>query len=106
MTDTQILFKRMRNFIKHWKCPELLEYVKKKYPDRDMHNLAGSMGQLKLTDLFIVTLSRVQHQKADSNRDEAFVQYLPESANLIQEFITHLLKQIQEKENGTTIQSR
>jgi len=89
-------YTRTRNLIKPWKSKNFLEFAKGKYPTKVLHHAIGSMGSLKLTDLLLIPLDRLEHGKADRERAKYFKEYLPFMLNLVQEYITKLEKENEE----------
>lgn len=84
------VYNRLRTFIKPWKSKKYLEWLKDKYPIRDLHHLVGSVGKLKLSDALMVPLTREQHNTAHDNAALFFEDNLYVAVNLLQEYITHL----------------
>lgn len=92
-------YKRCKNLINPWKNPDLLEFVRQKYPGMDIHHLLGSLGSLKISDSLIIPLKRDRHNYADKHREETFTDYLPFAVNILQEYISHLETQLTHTQN-------
>jgi len=96
----QKLYQRLRNQIHPWKNKDFLTFIREEYSDKDPHHLLGSLGSMKISDSLIAPLNRVEHNKADKQREEYFELYLPFAINILQRYIDNLQTRIKELENG------
>ena len=83
------LYRRFRNQ-KPRKSKQFLEWFRKKYPNEDPHHLIGSMGPLKLNDYLLMNIKRIDHNKADTERELHFFMYLPTSLQILFDYIQEL----------------
>ena len=85
------MYEKLRHEIKPWTSPLYLDWFRKKFPDRDPHHLAGSMGSLKLTDSLLMPVSRAIH---DSLKGDKAAKYAEEniifSLNIFQQYVSEL----------------
>ena len=86
-----MFYEKVRHEIKPWKSDEYLEWSRQKFPDRDPHHLAGSMGSLKLTDFLLMPVNRAIHDSLKGNRAAEYAEEnIIFSLNIFQEYVTYL----------------
>lgn len=108
MLEGDILYKSIRN-LPIYECPEFVEWMKEKQPNFQFHHGIGSQTGIKLNDLLGIMLTYEQHQYAEANKKEFFIDNLPEFIKNLCDFVMYqrsLLKQrgnkvSTQKENAT-----
>ena len=96
-------FQLARHFVKHWRNPKYITWIHEEFPDMEIHHLLGSMGPCKITDLLVVPIDRESHMEAQQSIDGTFNDYLPQSLNLLQKYITYLEGEIKCMKNELEI---
>lgn len=89
--ESENLYKRLRN-LPIRKSKKYMDWVKKKYPDKEIHHCLGSMTGIKLNDLLVMPVTREQHLEAERNKIDFAIDNLPQSLNLLFEYIKELEK--------------
>ena len=87
--ENEILYKRLRNN-PTFKSRKFLAWVKKKYPDKETHHILGSMTGIKLNDYLMLLVTQDQHEKAERNKIDFCIDNLPQSLNLLFEYIKEI----------------
>lgn len=87
--ENETLYKQLRNLPSR-KSPKFMEWVKRKHPDKQRHHLLGSMTGIKLNDLLLLPVTHEQHEKAERNKIDFCIDNLPQSLNLLFEYISYL----------------
>lgn len=88
MTDFEILFKQFKNLIPVLRCKEYIDYMHKRFPDKELHHLTGSFGPLKLHDAFVIPFTREQHQNAhNGNIEKVFIDNIAIAIKYFFEFL-------------------
>jgi len=94
------IYNNLRTFIKPWKSPGYLAFLKILFPDKDLHHGLGSRGALKLTDSLIHPCSRTVHDLAHSDQADFFESNLPTMINNLQNYVTYLETRLKSFENA------
>ncbi len=78
--NIEILYKQFRNLPAR-KSPRYLAWLRKRYPDKQVHHLIGSMTGIKLNDLLCVAVTAEEHEQAEREKIKFFGERLSESIN-------------------------
>lgn len=69
----------------------MLEYMKMRFPNHDIHHLLGSMSRsMKLNDYLLVPLTRQEHIWAEGHKAEAFFKYFYDAVLYLFEYVQYL----------------
>lgn len=86
-----MLSKILRYSVNKWISESYREYLKKRFPDKDLHHLLGSFTGMKISDSLLIPLSRKEHNEVHKlTKDEVLEMYLAKSINLLQDYIKYL----------------
>jgi hypothetical protein len=99
MTDSEILFKRIKNIalMSPHRSETYRGFLRRKYnADFDFHHVFGSLGSLKSTDLLAVMVSREEHMKGELDRDWIIAQ-LPQAIKNLIDYTIYLENKLQNK---------
>jgi len=81
----------LRYSVNKWISESYREYLKKRFPDKDLHHLLGSFTGMKISDSLLIPLSRKEHNEVHKlTKDEVLEMYLAKSINLLQDYIKYL----------------
>lgn len=87
MTTEEILYKQFRN-IPPLRLKEYQDWLHKKFPDKEIHHLTGSMGSLKLHDCFSLPTTRKEHTEYhNGNTQQVFIDNIAYSIRLFLQFL-------------------
>lgn len=75
MNTSDMLYKQVRN-LPVYECPEFVEWMKEKQPNFQFHHGIGSQTGIKLNDLLGIMVSYEEHQYAEANKKEFFIENL------------------------------
>lgn len=89
--ENEIQYKRLRNLPTR-KSKKYMDWVKAKYPHKERHHLLGSMTGIKLNDYLLIPLTHAEHERAEKHKIDFCIEHLPESLNLLFEYLKELEK--------------
>ncbi len=87
--ENEILYKKLRN-LPIRKSKKYMDWVKAKYPHKEIHHIIGSMTGIKLNDYLLIPLTHEEHEMAERHKIDMCIQGLPESLNILFEYIKEL----------------
>ena len=87
--ENEITYKRLRN-LPIRKSEKYLKWLKKRNPELQRHHLIGSQTGIKLNDYLMLLVTQEQHAKAERNKIDFCIDNLPQSLNLLFEYIKEI----------------
>jgi len=87
--ESEIQYKRLRN-LPIRKSEKYLKWLKKRNPELQRHHLIGSQTGIKLNDYLILLVTQEQHLEAEKHKIDFAIENLPQSLNLLFEYIKYL----------------
>ena len=86
--EEKILFRQLRSIaVKYGKHPKYIAWLRKKYPNKEIHHVFGSYMSRKTTDLCTVPVDPMEH-RLKQNDTEWCYQQIPQMIDLLLQFIS------------------
>lgn len=86
--EERILFRQLRNVAgRYHKNQKYVAWLKKKYPDKEVHHVFGSFMSMKTSDLCTVPVDPKEHRLKQNDPDWCYNQ-IPQMFDLLLQFIT------------------
>lgn len=83
---------RYRHILGFEKSKKYLEWMKKKFPNMDIHHILGSYMGKKMTDLLVVPINHKFHiEIVTGNEGKYFLVYLPTALKYLQQYAKECL---------------
>ena len=86
MEAESMFFNHLKNTIQPVKSIKYLEYLKSKFPDRELHHILGSYTGMKGTDFLIYPCTHKEHEHAEKNKSQFGIEVISSSINLLIEY--------------------
>lgn len=88
--EERILFRQFRSIAaKYGKNPKYIKWLRKKYPNKEIHHVFGSYMSRKSSDLCTVPVNPTEHRLKQNDPDWSYSQ-IPQMFDLLLQFITEL----------------
>lgn len=98
MLDGDMIYKQFRN-LPIYDCPEFVEWLHEKQPNFQFHHGIGSQTGIKLNDLLGMMVSYEEHQYAEANKKEFFIDNLHVFIKNLCDFTMYQRSLLKQKKN-------
>lgn len=91
--DSKAELRRYRNQLGFQKSHQYLEWMKKMFPNLDLHHILGSFTGKKMTDYLVVPLTHFEHIKNVHGKEQNyFLDHLPIAVRHLKNYARQVLK--------------
>lgn len=86
--DERILYRQLRDvYLRYGKSPKYKAWLRKRYPDKELHHVFGSVHGRKSSDYGIVPVDPMEHRLKQNDVDWCFSQ-IPMAINLLLMYVS------------------